>query len=105
MSANSFQNTSVFLNTSWNRGPLDEFTEALGKYHDEDAINPDAERKLVRRIDRLMIPCHIFTCPMCARPILPRRPPVHHMLTLSIYISNSEYRQYVIVPVEVSTTS
>ncbi|THU92236.1 MFS general substrate transporter [Dendrothele bispora CBS 962.96] len=42
----------------WNRVPLDGFyAEALEKYGNEDAIEPEVERRLVRKIDRLIIPC------------------------------------------------
>ncbi|THU85791.1 hypothetical protein K435DRAFT_783163 [Dendrothele bispora CBS 962.96] len=77
---------------------MDEFkyTEALEKYVDENAIYPEAERTLVRRIDRLIIPCM-----STKRPWLP----LQYLVPKPIHISDSELQQCVLVPVEVSTTS
>jgi len=45
----------------WNRVPLDQFyTEALERYGDEDSIDPVAEKRLVRKIDKLILPWYVY---------------------------------------------
>ncbi|KAF5366594.1 hypothetical protein D9758_008955 [Tetrapyrgos nigripes] len=42
----------------WNRVPLDEFyAEALERYGKEGAIDKEVEKRLVRKIDKLILPC------------------------------------------------
>ncbi|KIK65264.1 hypothetical protein GYMLUDRAFT_39623 [Collybiopsis luxurians FD-317 M1] len=46
------------LRRLWNREPLDDFyKEALEKYPTEESIDPIEERRVRRKIDRLIIPC------------------------------------------------
>ncbi|KAK7443729.1 hypothetical protein VKT23_015511 [Stygiomarasmius scandens] len=46
----------------WNRVPLDQFyTEALERYGDEDAIEPVVEKRLVRKIDKLILPWCVYS--------------------------------------------
>jgi len=41
----------------WNKQPLDGFyVEALNKYPDEESIDPFEEKKLVRKIDWIILP-------------------------------------------------
>ncbi|THU93702.1 hypothetical protein K435DRAFT_779726 [Dendrothele bispora CBS 962.96] len=101
-------NASVFLKKLWIRASLNEFyTEALDKYADENAINPEAERKLVRRTDRLMIPLKA-TYPSYACFSMSTNDsgfPLRYLVPKPIYIFNSEFRQCVLVSVELINTS
>lgn len=46
----------------WNSEPLNGFyVEALNKYPDEESIDPEEEKKLVRKIDWLILPWFVIS--------------------------------------------